>query len=177
MVSALQLLISHLLVGKWVLEHSSGSSDCTRQQQKPWVACLACFTYYAACIENTSTKVEECKYMALHMPSSRERGEMAGVDPEGCRGRSSPVPASCTSQGQVQARQTLSSLPQEGQVPTWQNQPRKNAALMWDLIRVQHCRSCHLPQVALGSERNPPNSAAHHQSKYNMDFKSMAGTK
>lgn len=37
---------------------------CTRHQQKPWVACLPCFTYYAACIENASTNAEENKYIA-----------------------------------------------------------------------------------------------------------------
>lgn len=142
-------------MGKWVLEHSNGSSDCTRHQQKPWAACLPCFTYYAACIENASTNAEEHKYIALHTPISSERGGMAGAHPEGCRSHSSPGPASWTLQGQGQP----SSLPQEGQVCTWQNRPGKNAEILLEC----NINCWHQPQVDLGSERSSPNTAALHK--------------
>lgn len=131
-------------------------------QQKPRVACLACSSYYAACIENTSRNVEECKYCCTiytwRLLWDRRDGwswfrgmqELQLTQPSWlhCAG-------SGTKPGSPSARchrRDSSQLCKIG----------KTADVAWVLL--SRTQTCHLPWVALGSaERSIPSTIVLHR--------------
>lgn len=81
--------ISSLATWCWRMAMGAPTAPKTLQQET-----LVCFIYHAACRGSTATGAEECK--SPHNTCTHWSCEMAGVDPEGCRGLAGHIVGSGT---------------------------------------------------------------------------------